>query len=178
MVHTLWVCPCSPAFPSFPCSLSGPYNYLCPRDQVSPLSRGAEGRVSYLCPCWDGSGVRELLRRAGRTNSEANAPPPPGSAFSTESVWGERGKEGPSPTHWTWVWASSGRWWRTDKPGMLPSTGSQRVGHDWATQQPQLGKGGEQCLHTGPSRNSWHLHSHLALDVPSTWAFLWLNFSP
>ena len=25
-----------------------------------------------------------------------------------------------SPTQWTWVWASSGRWWRTRKPGMLP----------------------------------------------------------
>ena len=22
-------------------------------------------------------------------------------------------------TDWTWVWASSGRWWRTGKPGML-----------------------------------------------------------
>ena len=24
-----------------------------------------------------------------------------------------------SPTQWTWVWASSGRWWRTGKPSML-----------------------------------------------------------
>ena len=31
-----------------------------------------------------------------------------------------------SLTHWTWVWASSGRWWRTGKPGMLQSMGSQR----------------------------------------------------
>ena len=27
-----------------------------------------------------------------------------------------------SPTQWTWVWASSKRWWRTMKPGMLQST--------------------------------------------------------
>ena len=27
-----------------------------------------------------------------------------------------------SPTQWTWVWASSGRWWRTGKPGVLYST--------------------------------------------------------
>ena len=27
-------------------------------------------------------------------------------------------------------WANSGRWWRTGKPGMLQSMGSQRVGHD------------------------------------------------
>ena len=37
----------------------------------------------------------------------------------------------PAQTQWTWVWASSGRWWRTGKPGMLQSTGSQRVRHDW-----------------------------------------------
>ena len=24
---------------------------------------------------------------------------------------------------WTWIWASSGRWWRTGKPGMLQSMG-------------------------------------------------------
>ena len=36
---------------------------------------------------------------------------------------------------WTWVWASSGRCWRTGRPGVLQSMGSQRVGHDWATEQ-------------------------------------------
>ena len=35
---------------------------------------------------------------------------------------------------WTWVWASFRRWWWTGKPGMLQSMGSQRVGHDWATE--------------------------------------------
>ena len=40
-----------------------------------------------------------------------------------------------SPTQWTWVWASSGRQWRTGKPGMLQSKGLQRVRHDWATEQ-------------------------------------------
>ena len=67
-----------------------------------------------------------------------------------------------SQTRRTWVWASSGSWWWTGKPGVLKSmglqswtllsnwtelimhyvteesgglqsTGSQRVGHDWAT---------------------------------------------
>ena len=38
---------------------------------------------------------------------------------------------------WTWVWASSGSWWWTGKPGMLQSVGSQRVGHDWATELNQ-----------------------------------------
>ena len=43
-----------------------------------------------------------------------------------------------SPTQWTWVWANSGRWWRTGKPGMLQSMGSQRVGHEWAAEKQQL----------------------------------------
>ena len=39
-----------------------------------------------------------------------------------------------SPTWWTWVWASSGSWWWTGKPGVLQSVGSPRVRHDWATE--------------------------------------------
>ena len=35
---------------------------------------------------------------------------------------------------WTWVWASSGSWRWTGKPGVLQSMGSQRVEHDWATE--------------------------------------------
>ena len=39
-----------------------------------------------------------------------------------------------SLTQWTWVWASFRSWWWTGKPGVLQSLGSQRVGHDWATE--------------------------------------------
>ena len=39
-----------------------------------------------------------------------------------------------SLTWWTWVWASSGSWWWTGKPGMLQPMGSQRGGHDWTTE--------------------------------------------
>ena len=40
-----------------------------------------------------------------------------------------------SPTQWTWVWASSRRWWRTGKPGVLQSMGSQSQTwlSDWTT---------------------------------------------
>ena len=35
-------------------------------------------------------------------------------------------------TQWTWVWAKSGRRWRTGSPGVLQSMGSQRFGlSDW-----------------------------------------------
>ena len=37
-------------------------------------------------------------------------------------------------TGWTWVWASSGSWWWSGRPGVLQSVGLQRVGHDWGTE--------------------------------------------
>ena len=40
-----------------------------------------------------------------------------------------------SPTQWTWVWVNSGSWWWTGRAGMLRFMGSQRVRHDWATEQ-------------------------------------------
>ena len=39
-----------------------------------------------------------------------------------------------SLTRWTWVWVNSGSWWWTGRPDVLPFMGSQRVGHDWATE--------------------------------------------
>ena len=48
----------------------------------------------------------------------------------------DRGGDGwmASPNRWTWVWVNSGSWWWTGRPGMLRFMGSQRVGHDWATE--------------------------------------------
>ena len=56
---------------------------------------------------------------------------------------GDRGGDGwvASPIQWTWVWANSGRWWRTGKPGVLQFMRSQRVGHDWMTERQQSGQG-------------------------------------
>ena len=87
----------------------------------------------------------------GRTNVEAETPIlwPPWCEELTHwikpwcwerlKVGGEgddRGWDGwmASPTWWTWVWASSGSWWWTGKPGVLQSMGLPRVGHDWATE--------------------------------------------
>ena len=50
---------------------------------------------------------------------------------------GDRGQDVwmASLTQWAWVWASSESWWRTGKPGVMQSFGSQRFRHDWATEQ-------------------------------------------
>ena len=69
----------------------------------------------------------------------------------------DRGWDGwtASLTQWIWVWVNSRSWWRTGKPGVLQSMGSQRVGHNWATElnwtdchSPQLGS----CLRQPASR--------------------------
>ena len=64
-----------------------------------------------------------------------------------------------SATQWTWLWANSGRRWRTEKPGVLQSTRSQRVGHDLATEQQQQQEITDSfhCIQTGISKmtSSW-----------------------
>ena len=52
----------------------------------------------------------------------------------------DRGWDGwmASLTKWTWVWVDSGSWGWTGRPGVLQSTGWQRVGHDWATELTEL----------------------------------------
>ena len=90
----------------------------------------------------------------GRINIEAEAPiiwPPDvkswliGKDPDAGKDWGQEGKGATedemvgwyaSLTRWIWVW-NSRRQWRTRKLGVLQSMGSQRVGHEWATDQQQ-----------------------------------------
>ena len=49
-----------------------------------------------------------------------------------------------SLTQWTWVWANSGRWWRTGRCSMMWFMGLERVGawlSDWTTMCHVLFKG-------------------------------------
>ena len=53
--------------------------------------------------------------------------------------WRQEGKgmaeyEMASLTKWTWIWANSGSWWWTGRPGMLQSMRSQRVRHELVTE--------------------------------------------
>ena len=86
----------------------------------------------------------------GRTDAKAETPilwPPHvktwliGNDSDAGRDWGQeekrtRGWDGwmASPTRCTWVWVNSRRWWWTGRPGVLQFMGSQRVGHDWATE--------------------------------------------
>ena len=46
-----------------------------------------------------------------------------------------RGRQMALLIQWTWVWASSGRWWSTRKPIILLSMKSQKIRCYWATEQ-------------------------------------------
>ena len=48
------------------------------------------------------------------------------------------------PTQWMWVLVNSRSWWWTGRPGMLQFMGSQRLGHDWAT---ELTLSFQECIH-------------------------------
>ena len=90
----------------------------------------------------------------GRTDAEAEAPIiwPPNKLTHWKRSWcweglragedgGNRDRNGwmASLTQWTWIWASSGTWWRTGKTGILSSMGLQKIGHNWVTKQQELG---------------------------------------
>ena len=66
-----------------------------------------------------------------------------------------------SLTWWICVWASSGSWWWTGKPSVLQFLGSQRVGHDWATEQNWT----ESTVYCEPS--IWH--PTYVLPIQLTW---------
>ena len=87
----------------------------------------------------------------GRNDAEAETPvlwpphtkswligkdPDAGRDWGQEKGTDDRGWDGwmASPTRWMWVWVNSGSWWWAGRPGMLRFMGSQRVGHDWATE--------------------------------------------
>ena len=50
--------------------------------------------------------------------------------------WDDRGWYGwmASLIQWTWIWANSGSWWWTGRPGVLQFMSLQRVGNDWTTE--------------------------------------------
>ena len=78
-----------------------------------------------------------------------------------------------SLTQWTWVWADSGSWWWTGRPGMLQFMVSQRVGHDWATELNYLtthwASGSVLRLHMSVVVLYWVGQSCLTLCNPIDW---------
>ena len=60
-----------------------------------------------------------------------------------------------SLTQWTWVWVNCRSWWWTGRPGVLWFMGSQRVGHDWATELSWRRKNDQVMENTAMSYLRW-----------------------
>ena len=63
--------------------------------------------------------------------------PDPGKDWRQEEKGNDREWDGwmASLTQWTWLWANSGRWWRTEKPDVVQSMELQSVGHNRTSEQ-------------------------------------------
>ena len=68
-----------------------------------------------------------------------------------------------SPTQWTGICINFGSWWQTGRPGSLQSMGSQRVGHDWATE-----------LNWTDEIKGWLVPSFVKLEI---WIFFYSNIA-
>ena len=121
----------------------------------------------------------------GRNDAKAETPvlwPPHAKSWLTGKEWcweglgaGEKGDDRgwdgwmASPTLWTWVWVNSGSWWWTGRPGVLQFMGSQRVGHDWATElnwsRQELLERGQGVFRFLPSSNLFHFLLSMVLTV-------------
>ena len=72
----------------------------------------------------------------GRNDAKAEAPVlwPPHAKSWLIGKDSDAGRTGWMASQTRWVWVNSGSWWWTGRPGVLRFMGSQRVGHDWATE--------------------------------------------
>ena len=71
-------------------------------------------------------------------------------------------------TQWIWVWVNSESWWWTGRPGMLWFMGSQRVGHNWATELNWSKN--IRCLLHGDTKinNSWFHVANVSILRPQS----------
>ena len=121
----------------------------------------------------------------GRINAEAETPilwPLMQRTDSLKRLWcwkmllkagegDDRGWDGwmASRTRWTWVWASSGNWRWTGRPGVVQSMGLQRVEHDWVTELKWW-----QFYDPGKVFHTYHLDysSQKLKDKSAPWIYL------
>ena len=86
----------------------------------------------------------------------------------------DRGWDGwmASPTQRTCIWVNSGSWWWTGRPGVLQFMGSQRVGHDWATELNWMHLTIPYYYGTGTFRLTRHRNVN-SLKLPSSTTSPW-----
>ena len=123
----------------------------------------------------------------GRNDAKAETPvlwPPHAELTHWKRLWcweglgargngDDRGWDGwmASLTLWAWVWVNSRRWWWTGRPGVLLFMGSQRVGHDWATELNWTDSGKGWRLEEKGNNRGWYGW----MASLTQWTWVWVN---
>ena len=76
-----------------------------------------------------------------------------------------------SRTRWTWVWVSSGSWWWA---GRLRFMGSQRVGHDWATELNWTEANSQLIGKLPDAGKDWRQEKRVS-ENKKAWGHCWCN---
>ena len=128
------------------------------------VTRGWQREISWEI----GVDIHTLLHIKKITNKDLQHNTRNSTQYSGKTIYkrveiDDRGWDGwmASPTRWTWVWVNSGSWWWTGSPGVLQFMGSQRVGHDRATEL-------NWCI----------CITNLLCCTPETNTTLWINHTP
>ena len=126
--------------PSYPDWMMFVNIFYTPPSLIDALLRSNQSILKEISPgcSLEGMMLKLKLQYFGHLKQRVD------SLEKTLMLWGigargegdDRGWDGwmASPTRWTWVWVNSRRCWWTGRPGVLRFMGSQRVGHDWATE--------------------------------------------
>ena len=70
-----------------------------------------------------------------------------------------------SPIQWTWIWANSGNWWRTGKPGMLQSMGVAKS-RTWLSKWTTTTYINTWCqIHTHTHTHVYNIHIKSILSI-------------
>ena len=116
---------CSTTWPPGPSPIPGVYSNSCPLSRwCHPTVSSSFAPFSSCLQSFPASGSFKIGRASCRERVKVGG------------KGDNRGWDGwtASLTQWTWVWVNSGSWWWIGRPGVLWFMGSQRVGHDWATE--------------------------------------------
>ena len=98
---------------------------------VSPTGNQYEYALERLCWSWNPNTLATWLEELTHLKRPWCL-----ERLKARGVGDDRGWDGWMTllTQWTWVWVNSGSRWWTGRPGMLQSMGSERIGHNWATE--------------------------------------------
>ena len=96
---------------------------MCDADQIKPVN--PKGNQPWIVTGRTGAKAETPILFPPDAKSQVTGKHPYAGKARSQEKKGMTGWDGwmASPTQWTWVWASYGRWWRRGKPSVLQSMG-------------------------------------------------------